>query len=30
MTPWFEQNIVRKPEEHRQRAQVGNNMYLYE
>lgn len=29
-TPWFEQNIVRKPEEHRQRAQVGNNMYLYE
>ena len=30
MTEWFVQNIVRKPEEHRQRAQVGNNMYLYE
>ena len=30
MRPWFEENIVRQPESHRQRAQVGNNMYLYE
>jgi hypothetical protein len=26
----FLENIVRKPEEHRQRGQVGNTMYLYE
>lgn len=30
ITKWFEQNIVRKAEEHRQRAQVGATMYLYE
>lgn len=27
---WFRINIVGRPQEHRQRAQVGNNMYLYE
>lgn len=27
---WFRDNIVRKPDEHKQRAQVGHSMYLYE
>jgi hypothetical protein len=27
---WFLQNIIRQPEHHKQRAQVGNNLYLYE
>ena len=30
VTDWFRRNIIAKPQEHRQRAQVGNNMYLYE
>ena len=30
VTDWFKENIVRRPEEHRQRAQIGNMMYLYE
>lgn len=28
--PWFTQTIVRRPQDHMQRGQVGNNMYLYE
>ena len=30
MREWFKENVVRRPQEHRQRAQVGSTMYLYE
>jgi hypothetical protein len=30
ISKWFVANVVNKPQEHRQRAKVGNNMYLYE
>lgn len=30
LAPWFSQNVIGKPGEHKQRAQVGNSMYLFE